>query len=132
MGSAMEVRWDATVSDNCFWSERPLAARPAPAVATHGTVEVRVWPFGILAGSGVQRPILLGLGGGFTLRDVIDGLERRFGAEFLDGMLDEKGELISHCRVFVDGRMIESLAQPVPSGARADVEIILLVATEGG
>ena len=128
----MEVRWDAAVSGNCFWSEQPLAARPASAVATHGTVEVRVWPFGILAASGVPRPITLELGQGFTLRHVIVGLEARFGAKFLDGMLDETGELHSHCRVFVDGRMIERLALPVPSGAHADVEIILLVATEGG
>ncbi len=128
----MEVRWDATVSDNSFWSEQGLAARPVLEAPPHGTVEVRVWPFGILAGSGVQRPIRLGLSGGFTLRDVLAELKTRFGAGFLEGMLDEQGELISHCRVFVDGRMIESLAVPVPSGAQADVEIILLVATEGG
>lgn len=128
----MNVRWDAAVGDSHFWSEQPPAARPAPGAAAHGTVEVRVWPFGILAASGVQRPIMLGLGEGFTLRNVIAGLETRFGAEFLDGMLDDKGELISHCRVFVDGRMIESLALPVPSGPQANVEIILLVATEGG
>ena len=128
----MEVRWDAAVGDSRFWSEQPLATRPAPAAATHGTVEVHVWPFGILAGSGVERPITLGLRDGFTLHHVIAGLEARFGAEFLDGMLDEKGELISHFRVFVDGHMIESLALPVPSGPHVNVEIILLVATEGG
>ncbi len=128
----MEVRWDAAVSGSRFWSEQPPVEPPMIAASNHGWIDVRVWPFGILADSRIERPIMLELGDGFTLRDVINGLEARCGAEFLDGMLDGKGELISHCRVFVDGRMIERLEHPVPSGPQADVEIILLVATEGG
>ena len=126
----MDVRWDAAVGNSRLWSEQPLAARPVPAASTHGTVEVRVRLFGSLRGSGV--PITLALGDGFTLRHVIAGLEARLGAEFLDGVLDEKGDLISQCRIFVDGRMIESLALPLPSGPQANVEIILLVGIEGG
>ena len=128
----MNVRWDAAVGNSRFWSEPPLAVRPASAASTHGTVDVHVRLFGSLGGSGEQRPITLGLGDGFTLRHVIAGLEARFGAEFLDGVLDENGELISQCRIFVDGRMFESLALPVPSGPQANVEIILLVGIEGG
>ena len=128
----MEVRWDAAVADSRFWSEPPpLAARPASNAVEDAKVEVCVWPFGVLA-SGVERPITMRMGKGFTLGQVVAELKARFGAGFLEGMLDCKGDLISHCRVFVDGRMIESLALPLPSGPQANVEIILLAAVEGG
>lgn len=128
----MKVRWDASAVAGGFWSQ-PADERPAaPAGAGQGTVEVRVWPFGILAAGDIQRPIALALREGFSLRSVVTALRERFGAQFLDGVVDAQDELSSHCRVFVDGRPVEDLSMPVATGPQSNIEIILLVAAEGG
>lgn len=126
----MSVRWDAAVGDSCFWSEPPVEVRQPPLAGE--SVEVRVWPFGILAASNVSRPIILNLTQGFTLRTVIAGLKARFGDDFLDSVLDGGGGLISQCRVFVEGCAVENLDSPLPAKPQANIEIILLVAIEGG
>ena len=132
LGVPLGVRWDAATSRNSFWLAAPAAAPAAAADTPSGSVEVRVWPFGILAGAGLPRPLTVNLAQGFTLSQVLDAVRSRYGAALLDDMFDDKGELNSHCRVCVDGDMVESLQAAVHCGPQANLEIILLVATEGG
>lgn len=128
----MNVRWDAVVETNAFWSDA-RASSAAPAARAGAPVEAQVWLFGTLAGPQVERPYRLRLAAGFSLRDVIGELERRLDPDLFRRIVTERGEIFRHCRVFVDGTQAGGLATPIRSGGSpAIVEIILLVAAEGG
>ena len=100
--------------------------------ATDG-VAVRVWLFGALSALAAERPMVLRLAAGFTAGDVIARLGDRLGDEFISRVLSAPGEKFSHCRVFVDGYAVERLDAPIPTGgATAEVELILMIAPEGG
>lgn len=110
-----------------------LNGRVACPPAEAGGVAVRVWLFGALSALAPARPVVLGLAAGFTPGDVIAALGQRCGPEFLDRVLRAPGEKFSHCRLFVNGLAIEDLGQPVEAGgATAEIEMILLIAPEGG
>ncbi|HSM21791.1 MAG TPA: MoaD/ThiS family protein [Rubrivivax sp.] len=58
--------------------------------------------------------------GGATLGEVLADLDRRFpGLRFR--MVDEQDRLRPHMRVFVAGRAVHDLAQPLPPGAGVDI-----------
>ena len=129
----MSVRWDAVVGSSCFWTEppRPAAKHSTPEVAS--PVAVKVWPYGTLASVLTERPLELQLAEGFSVRDVLDELGRRYGEAFSDLVIGGDGRKFRHCRVFVDGLPADDVETPVHVGASpALVEIILLTAIEGG
>ena len=48
-------------------------------------------------------------------------------------VLDSEGKKLPHCRLFLDGYPVECLTVPVGSRVEpAQIEIILLIAPEGG
>lgn len=134
----MNVRWDAVVKQDNFWSK--TAAAPLSEIAPvdipadkNAPVEVEVWLYGLLGISQGERCFRLELGAGATLKDVIGELGRRLDPEVFRGIVTEGGEVFRYCRVFVDGAQAESLVTPIRRGASpATVEIILLIAAEGG
>ena len=105
----------------------------AAALPTGEGVTVRVWLFGALSALAPERPLVLCLAAGFTAGEVIARLGERLGDEFVSRVLSAPGEKFSHCRVFVDGYAVERLDAPIPTGgATAEVELILMIAPEGG
>ena len=127
----MNVRWDAVVERGAS-GRRPKPASPAPG-GDHPTVAVHVWPYGVLNARVAQRPIVLELRDGFTLREAFAALARRHGAALLEGVLDRAGNKFRHCRVFVEGEPVEDMDARVPCPRTpARMELILLVAAEGG
>jgi hypothetical protein len=132
----MAVRWDAVVRDDRFWSEpaRPAPLAPIARGADSGAmVLVQVSLFGSLAGAIDERPLALELQTPFAVDDVIAELGRRFGAAFLAKVTTPDGERVRHCRVYLDGEEIEDTAAPVRTrNARAQMEMIMLTAAEGG
>lgn len=128
----MAVRWDAVVDRSCFWTEADPAPR-APAPVEGACAEVEVWLYGLLAGPQVERPLRLRLETGVTLGDAIAELRRRLDPDLYRQVVSPDGRLLRHCRVFVNGEQAEDLAAPIPCGASpASVELILLIAAEGG
>lgn len=131
----MNVRWDAVVKNNVTrTSERtPDAAGAAPEAArADAPVEIRVWLFGMLAGSRVANPLVLRFAGACALRDVFIELGRRLGPEVLRALVSESGEPLNTCRVFLNGELAKDMAPPIGGGGAATVEIILLREVEGG
>ena len=129
----MGVRWDAVVTDSRYWSE-PEDPAPADSAAGAGAaVAVQVWLFGYLADAIAERPLTLDLRTPFCVDDVIAGLGRRCGSEFLSKLTTSGRDPVRYCRVYVEGEEIEDTAAPVRvRGERARMEMILLTAAEGG
>jgi len=136
LGGGMNVRWDAVVGQDTFWSTPPAAAAsPAPAVpgSAQDCVAVDVRLFGMLGVAQRQRNFKLELPGAATLADVVAELRRRLDPEVARGIAGASGEVQRCCRVFVNGAQAEDPATPLrQGGAAAAVEIILVVAAEGG
>lgn len=92
-----------------------------------------VWLFGALSALTPERPVVLRLGEGFTAYDVIEAMGDRLGPAFLDRVLCAPGEKFSHCRIFADGVTVDDLDTPLcAAGSTAEIEMILLIAAEGG
>jgi len=134
----MNVRWDAVVKEDNFWSNTALAPHPAAPRAdlpldNDAPVDVEVCLYGLLGVSQGERFFSLQLRAGASLQDVIAELGRCLDPEVFRGIVSEGGEIHRYCRVFVDGAQAESLVTPIRRGASpASVEIILLIAAEGG
>lgn len=59
--------------------------------------------------------------GGATLSELLDDLERQYaGIRFR--MIDEQGQVRRHIRIFVNGKQVNNLAQPL--GVTDDVVIV--------
>ncbi|MCR4332555.1 MAG: MoaD/ThiS family protein [Sulfuricaulis sp.] len=131
----MGVRWDSVVGSSRFWTEpsRPAAKSSTLKQEVASPVAVKVWPYGTLASVFPERPLELQLPEGFSVRDVLTELGRRYGDEFSDRVFGADGRKFRHCRVFVDGLPADDVEVPVHAGpSPALVEIILLTAIEGG
>jgi hypothetical protein len=73
------------------------------------------------------------IAGGATLADAVAAAGERLGEAFLANVLDETGAKRRHCRLFVGGHPVDDLHTPVAATADPrDIDIILLVAPEGG
>jgi hypothetical protein len=130
----MGIRWDAVVDPAAAAAGR--ASSPAPpsiAVADAGRVVVDVRLFGALASLASKRMLRLELPARSTIADVLVCLGERLGASFLGLLVDEAGLKRRHCRLFVGGWAVESMSTPLPAtDDPSEIEIILLVAPEGG
>ncbi len=103
------------------------------AARSVGDIAVRVWLFGILATLIDQRPVVFNMETGFSATDVIDELARSCGAGCSDEIARQLAEIVERGRIFVDGYPVEDMGAPLDvKRPSAEVEIILLVAYEGG
>jgi hypothetical protein len=131
----MGIRWDAVV-DPAAAAEAGCAPPPAArsiSLADADRVLVDVRLFGALAYLTSERSLRLELPAHSTVGDVLVRLGERFGASFLALLVDEAGTKRRHCRLFVGGYAVESTDAPLPATADpSEIEIILLVAPEGG
>lgn len=129
----MQVRWDAVVQGNNFWSE---GARPArgPALAKEDRpVRVQVWLFGYLSDGIAKGPVTVECLAPFSVRQVVAELGRTLGPEFLERLTETTGELMRNCRAFVNGEPVDDTAAPIHTTAsQTDIELIVLTAAEGG
>jgi hypothetical protein len=129
----MAVRWDAVVEGDRrrFEQARPAAARLTSSAGAPASVHI--WLFGSLAGAVPERPLMLQFRPPFSIGDVIAELGRRCGDEFTSRVTSPDGNLLRHCRVFVDGEAVEDPRAPVRAqDPVAQIEMILLTAAEGG
>ncbi len=70
---------------------------------------------------------------GATLGDVLVELGGRFGREFTDRLLRVPGEMHSYCQVFVNNTQVSDLGMELRAdGSAAEVDMILLMASDGG
>ena len=128
--SDADVRWDAVVA--------PRAAAPSPtprARVDHGaaSIKVHVQLFGALAAHREERSLQFDQPAGTTVIDMLTVAEQRLGAPLLVHVLDERGAKRRHCRLFVDGYAVEDLRRELDGATgRAEIDIILLIAPEGG
>ena len=127
----MEVRWDAVVQENSFWSE---CARPDTPVADANRLAcVQVWLFGSLADGVAERPLNVEIRGLFSVGDVIAEIGRRCGRAFLDRVTAPGGGILGYCRVFVNGQSVDDATAPIrTTESPTQIEMILLTAAEGG
>ena len=127
----MEVRWDAVVQENSFWSE---CTRPdTPVADTNRLACVQVWLFGSLADGVAERPLNVEIRGLFSVGDVIAEIGRRCGRAFLDRVTAPGGGILGYCRVFVNGQSVDDATAPIrTTESPTQIEMILLTAAEGG
>lgn len=126
----MNIRWDAAAISAKSLTEPPVWVEPQ--VSTSERVPAHVWLFGTLSLNSAPRPLVVDLPSGFTLLDLIVRLREHFDSDFLKDAIDSQNRLVSQCRVFINGRLVEELGVPVSAGVQANIEIIMLGAIEGG
>ena len=131
-GAPTNVRWDEVV-DSTF-----VQSSVVPAVQArrdrHGSacdlcVHARL--FGALASVTNERMLSLVVPKPATVGTVVAALGERLGDAFLARVVDETGAKHRYCRLFVGGVPIEDLRTPINADS-IDIEMILLVAIEGG
>jgi hypothetical protein len=132
----MNVRWDAVI-DHRMIANLDEVPPPSPqcmlSVPGVGEIGVHVQLFGALASSSAERSIQLEVPCSATVADVLAALGSRLGESFLSRVLDRAGAKHRHCRLFIDGYAVEDLNFALPAtGTPTQIEIILLVAPEGG
>jgi hypothetical protein len=127
----MNIRWDLVVDRKPAdgGTPPPCRSRLGPDHGG-GRIAVRVQLFGALAVASEQRSLALELPAGATVRDVLATLGHLLGETFLVHVLDAGGAKRRYCRLFVGGYPVEDLQMPL--GATAEIDIILLIAPEGG
>ena len=99
-----------------------------------GTVEVPVRLFGILAGLTPENPITLSLPAPVTAGDVVAAVQEQCGPAMFAHPARRIGETSPSCRLFLAGEPIEDFGARLEAegGAPLDVELILVLAYEGG
>jgi molybdopterin converting factor small subunit len=68
---------------------------------------------------------------GASFGDVLEELAERHGPAFRDRLFGSRG-LLSHVKVYSDGRPVEDLSQSLPAGDDLVVRIIVFAAAGGG
>jgi hypothetical protein len=133
----MNVRWDAVVISHPESASAALAAvQSSPQLVARqcpDCIQVQVHLFGVLSSLSVNRLIELSLPLSATIADVLAVLRQRLGEGFLPQVLDRAGKKHRHCRLFVDGYVVEDVNTRLAAKAEpTQIEIILLIAPEGG
>ncbi len=112
--------------------EKPGSAPAAEAEGEGGTA-LHVWLFGGLSSLIKDRPAIIDMPKEFTAAEVIAEMGRRFGPEFTDAIMESADEKIKSCKIFLDGLPVEDIHWPLETeGGKAELEMILLAADEGG
>lgn len=129
----MNIRWDKVADLDLAESSapRPLPCAPTPSPDSPILVKVRL--FGALAALARQGTLSLELSAGATIGDVLAVIGRRLGAAVLVHVLDDSGAKRRYCRIFLGGYAVDDLRTPLGNASgTADIDIILLIAPEGG
>lgn len=133
---ARGVRWDAAVGEDGFWTSAPArshAPEPATASGARDGLAVEVRLFGMLSAAQGPRSIDLRLPDPSTLADVLVEVRRCLGPAGARSLIGANGAPERCCRVFVNGVQAEDPTAPLQQdGGSAAVEIILVIAAEGG
>ena len=130
----MNIRWDAVVNPATVASHRASPVLPAPVINRNSDgIRVRVQLFGALAALSGQQSVELALSAGMLVADVIAILGEQLGETFSAHVIDAAGAKRRYCRLFVAGYPVEDLQTPLyPSNELTEIDIILLIAPEGG
>jgi len=96
------------------------------------TVQVKVSFLGDMRSIVGQREVFLVLQGGVTLAELLGKLVARYGDGFRRRIFNERGELLRHVVVFINGRDARERGglEAVLDGE--DIDILLLPVFEGG
>ena len=108
---------------------------PHPSAADPGTAEldVCVRMFGMVCAMTGERELTLRLPLDAVVNDVIRALAERYKTALFEEAMSNARQKTSHCRISVDGYLVQDLNAPLRTkGSRTTVEIILLSAFEGG
>ena len=131
-GAISGVRWDDVVDSSLVQpSVTPAVQRRRDEDGPATDVRVHVQLFGALASIATERTPNLVVPKPATVGDVVTALGERLGDAFLARVLDETGVKHRYCRLFVAGVPIEDMRTPIDTDS-IEIEMILLVATEGG
>jgi hypothetical protein len=131
-GALSNVRWDDVVDSTLVRSSvAPAVQRQRNKDGLASDVRVHVQLFGALASITTERTPNLVVPKPATVGDVVTALGERLGDAFLTRVLDERGVKHRYCRLFVAGVPIEDLRTPIDTDS-IEIEMILLIATEGG
>ncbi len=108
--------------------------RPQPVLNRNSDgIRVRVQFFGALAALNSQRSVELVVPAGTLVAEVIAILGEQFGETFSTQVIDAGGAKRRYCRLFVAGYPVEDLQTPLyPANELTEIDIILLIAPEGG
>jgi len=133
-GRDIYVRWDAVVDRAATGADTQV---PSPSLrvpeSSARSIPINVQLFGALAAAGGARSCKFELSAPATVADALAVLKERLGERLTANMLDHTGAKRRHCRLFVNGHPVEDVRAPLPaSGEPAEIEIILLIAPEGG
>jgi molybdopterin converting factor small subunit len=133
-GHGLNVRWDAVVDPATVARHQPPPPLPDSVIDRNAdSVRVRVQLFGALAALSSRQAVELALPAGATVADVIAVLGDRLGETFPTHIIDAGGAKRRHCRLFVAGYPVEDLQTPLyPTSELTEIDIILLIAPEGG
>ena len=127
----MGTRWDAVVHGSQFWSEPE--SRSLEVVGAGEPVSVHVWLFGGLAGTDIERPLVLTMRSPFCVRQIFAEVGRRGGAGLAAKIMAPDGSKQKYCRLFIDGQPAGDLDAPIAvCEPPARIEMILLTGIEGG
>ncbi|MBI2714304.1 MAG: MoaD/ThiS family protein [Rhizobiales bacterium] len=129
-GARSNVRWDDVV-DSALMQSSVAPVAQGDNGGSAGDVRVHVQLFGALASIAAERTLNLIVPRPATIGDVVTALGERLGDAFLARVRDESGVKHRYCRLFVAGVPIEDLRTPINTNS-IEIEMILLVATEGG
>ena len=128
--SGAGVRWDAVVAPQSI--DRVPAPRP-PIHNSAQPIQVHLQLFGALATCCPQRSLCFEQPTGTAIIDMLLAAQERLRAPLLVHVLDASGAKRRHCRLFVGGYAVEDLRTPLDGAiGRAEIDIILLIAPEGG
>ena len=111
----------------------PDDTKSALTAETQGGTAVHVWLFGGLSTLIKDRPAIIDMPKDFTAAQLIAEMGRRFGPDFTNAIMETDEEKIKACKIFMDGLPVEDIHWPLEAdGDKAEMEMILLAADEGG
>jgi hypothetical protein len=127
------VRWDEVVDRALVQpSMTPVIQRSGNRQhESTNDVSVHVQLFGAWASVTIERTLNLVVPKPATVGAVIAAMGERLGDAFLARVLDDTGAKRPYCRLFVGGVPIDDMQTPIDADS-IDIEMILLVALEGG
>lgn len=97
------------------------------------TIAVTIWFFGMVQALTGERQLMLTLPAGARVGTVIDVLAERYGDKLITEVRRGPKDLLTACRIAVNGRLVDSLDAPLTVfDGVATVEMILLACQEGG
>jgi hypothetical protein len=133
ISESSNVRWDEVVDRTLVQpSIMPAFQRSGDRQDESAKdVSINVQLFGAWASVAVERTQNIIVPKPTTVGAVIAAMGERLGDAFVARVLDDTGAKRRYCRLFVSGVPIDDMRTPIDADS-VDIEMILLVAIEGG